>query len=379
MVQSSIIYPSLILIITYNMFKKYNLADNAVANLDAWINASTTTITLTLWTGVIFPASNFIGTLVQYNTPADPTSGIAKSEKVLVSSRSSDILTVTRGFDGDTGTSFLAWDFLYLNVVAEITKDIQDEVTRLENDKLDISEYNSTTRDNLTPYRLLFIDSTGAETQLALGTAWQVLISQGATNNPIWQVPSVDIAGLTEDTVWDMDIDDFVKRDGTGNKKIKLNRYRASDDEATAWTSTKKFMTPAQASMTVIPTDILLVSGWDTSTSTNLSTPQKRWEFTIQRAWTYRCIASVISTSSGWGGYTISIYIYKNGVQVATNSVFSDWLSWVISSVTSNIVCVKDDTIEAYISVSNSRSCKLNWFSINWSLFFTNWLPVNTL
>ena len=55
-----------------------------------------------------------------------------------------------------------------MNVVSEIIEDIQDEVTRLEDDKLDITTYNSTTRDNLTPYRLLYIDSSGAETELAL-------------------------------------------------------------------------------------------------------------------------------------------------------------------------------------------------------------------
>ena len=229
-------------------FAKYNLRDNAFATLDAWIGASTTTITLTLWQGVRFPTSNAILTLVEYNTSGDPSSGVLKREKVLLTSRSSDILTVTRGFDWDTPTSFQAWDFIYLNVVSEIIEDIQDEVERLESEKLDKTTYNSTTRDNLTPYRLLYIDSSGAETELALWTAGQTLISQGATSNPIWQSPSLNITELTEDEVGNMENDEFAKTDGTGNKKIKLTRYRATDAEATAWTSTTKFVTPKQLS-----------------------------------------------------------------------------------------------------------------------------------
>ena len=249
-------------------FAKYNLRDNAFATLDARIGASTTTITLTLWQGVRFPTSNAILTLVQYNTLWDPSSGVLKREKVLMTSRSSDILTVTRGFDWDTETIFEAWDFIYLNVVSEVIEDIQDEVERLESEKLDKTTYNSTTRDNLTPYRLLYIDSTGAETELALWTAGQTLISQGATSNPIWQVPSVDIDGLTEDEVGNIENDEFVKRDATGNKKIKLTRYRATDAEATAWTSNTKFVTPAQAVLSAQTTEaitktIATSSGWN--------------------------------------------------------------------------------------------------------------------
>ena len=53
-----------------------------------------------------------------------------------MTSRSGDILTVTRGYDGTTGTTFLSGDFVYLNVVSKVIEDIQDEVVRLEDDKL---------------------------------------------------------------------------------------------------------------------------------------------------------------------------------------------------------------------------------------------------
>ena len=118
------------------MFLNFNTKDNAVSNLDAGISASTTTITVTLGQGSVFTATNSILTLVQYNTPADPTSGVLKFEKVLMTSRSGDILTVTRGYDGTTATTFLSGDYIYLNVVSKVIEDIQDEVVRLEDDKL---------------------------------------------------------------------------------------------------------------------------------------------------------------------------------------------------------------------------------------------------
>lgn len=146
------------------VFRKYKLADNAVSNLDAGISASTTTATVTLWEGLVFPSDNFIATLVQYNTTADPTSWINKTEKVLCTIRDTDTLTITRGFDGDTATTFDTWDFIYLNVVAAITEDIQDEVTSLwsrvttnegdiddlEADKAD--KTNVLEKDNTTAY-----------------------------------------------------------------------------------------------------------------------------------------------------------------------------------------------------------------------------------
>lgn len=56
----------------------------------------------------------------------------------------------------------------------------------------------------------------------------------------------IPITPLTEDTAPDMDADFNVEYDTTAavNKKYKMSWYRASSAEATAWTSTTKFMTP---------------------------------------------------------------------------------------------------------------------------------------
>jgi hypothetical protein len=45
------------------------------------------------------------------------------------------------------------------------------------------------------------------------------LISQGATSNPVWQAPSVDIDGLTGDDTLATDDKLVFYKDGTGNRK----------------------------------------------------------------------------------------------------------------------------------------------------------------
>ena len=361
-------------------FAKYNLRDNAFATLDAWIGASTTTITLTLWQGVRFPTSNTILTLVEYNTLWDPSSGVLKREKVLLTSRSSDILTVTRGFDGDTPTSFQAWDFIYLNVVSEVIEDIQDEVERLEDDKLDITTYNSTTRDNLTPYRLLYIDSTGNETELALWTAGQTLISQGATSNPIWQVPSVDIFGLTEDEVGNMENDEFVKRDGTGNKKIKLTRYRASDADMITGTTNAKFVSVQKSNTIIVWSDSVIASGGNTNVILGNNTYVKRWEFEITKDWVYRWLAQAITTQGTQSNYIVSVAIYKNWVLQAEVQSGSGFQSGLTATISHDVSCVAWDLLQVYIKLSSAHNFRLNYFRIWASEFKQIFLPTeNTI
>lgn len=149
------------------MFLNFNTKDNAVSNLDAGIGASTTSLTVTLGQGAVFPTTNSILTIVQYNTPADPTSGVLKFEKVLMTSRSGDILTVTRGYDGTTATTFLSGDYIYLNVVSKVIEDIQDEVVRLEDDKLNSVGW---LRTGLTASSIMRTNGAGEEVSDALST-----------------------------------------------------------------------------------------------------------------------------------------------------------------------------------------------------------------
>jgi hypothetical protein len=225
-------------------FVKYNTKDNANSTLLVGISAGATSLGIQAGNGTRFPSSNFIATIVQYTTLGDETSAVVKREKVLVSNNATDTFTITRGFGGDTPVAFNAGDSIYLNHVSAIDTDMQDEITRLESAKLNLGSLRTGLAN---AWRLFFSNGSNAETELALGASWTVLTSNGATSAPTFEVPTVDVVGLTEDTAGDMDADYLIKNNGTGlNKKIKVNKYKASDAEALVWTVQNKFIDPKQ-------------------------------------------------------------------------------------------------------------------------------------
>ena len=168
-------------------YLKLWVADNATWNISWGISASTTTIVLWGGEGALFPAwQQFVWTLVQYNTPADPTTWVAKSEKVLVTNRTTDTLTVTRWYDWDTWTTFLTSDYFYLNVTSLVTKDIQDEVTRLETDKLDVDWELRT--GNWT-WKISHTNWSWNEVELSLWATNTVLTSNWTAVAPTFEEP----------------------------------------------------------------------------------------------------------------------------------------------------------------------------------------------
>lgn len=112
---------------------KYATADNAYGRISAAI--TTTSQTITLSSSQNLPASNWIGTLVQYAQDGTP----AKFEKVLVTNNASNTLTVTRGYDGTPAQTFNAGDYVFLNVTSAVVRDMQDEVTRLWTAKAELA------------------------------------------------------------------------------------------------------------------------------------------------------------------------------------------------------------------------------------------------
>ena len=229
------------------VFQKFWVSDNAVANIDSAISASTTTITLWTWEGAKFPVAwggaTFVPTLVQYVDPGDETSWVAKSEKILVTNRSWDVLTVTRWYDWDTPTSFLSWDFLYLNVTSKVIEDIQDEVERLEDDKLNKWGLRTALAN---AWKMFFSNGSNNETELTFWASGTVLQSNWTSSAPTWEVPTVNINSLTEDTTWNIDNDQFVKNNGTWwNTKVKLTKYIANNTDVNNPSENKKFVTPS--------------------------------------------------------------------------------------------------------------------------------------
>lgn len=134
--------------------KRYNLKDNAYARLSNGITASMTTINITPpsigWVKA-FPTSNWIGTLVQYGVDGIPT----KIEKVYVTAKAGDTLTVQRGYLGDTPQAFALDDYIFLNVVAEHIDDIHTRIDDVEDTLQDqVTDIYADGNHRLRVYRL---------------------------------------------------------------------------------------------------------------------------------------------------------------------------------------------------------------------------------
>jgi len=257
------------------VFQKFWVTDNAVWQIDAWIWASTTS--LTLWVGQwsLFPTSQqFIWVLVQYITPNNPTSWVAKSEKVLVTNRTWDILTITRWYDWDTSTTFLTSDYFYLNITSKIIIDIQDESTRLENDKLNKWALRV---GLLNAWKMFFSNWSKNETEITLWDLWKVLTSNWASATPTFETPTVSINWLTEEgtpTSWFF----AILYNGTNNVKVTISNITkalwyatktlqwvlrvSTDAEAAAWIIDTVAMTPKQIKDNYSPIPATTSQAW---------------------------------------------------------------------------------------------------------------------
>lgn len=113
-------------------FEKYWVWDNIQAQLDGWINNTQTTLTVKNWTN---PPANWVLKIMLTITKFNLDWTINKFEKALLTNKSGNNLTVTRGCNGTTATTFDNDDYIFLNITAIVIQDLQDEVTRLETAK----------------------------------------------------------------------------------------------------------------------------------------------------------------------------------------------------------------------------------------------------
>ena len=139
------------------VYNKYTATNNAQSLLLAWISNGSLTMQVTAWEWALFPSTYpFLLVLEQYNTDAVPK--VVKREIVKVTNRSTDTLTIVRSawscVQDDTANprllwttaySFDAWDSVSLYVTAEDSKDVKDEVSRLETAKLNVADFQNGT------------------------------------------------------------------------------------------------------------------------------------------------------------------------------------------------------------------------------------------
>lgn len=337
-------------------YEKFNTKDNAQGQLLASINSSVTSIVLKSWQGALYPSTKFIVTLTEVTAWV-----VTKMEKCLCTSRSWDTLTVTRGYDGSTAQSFTADDYVTLMVNSTVIVDIQDEVTRLETDKLNKA---GGTRTGLTNWRLYYSNGSGAETALALGTSWQVLQSNGATSDPTFVSPSVDINWLTNDDTNPVANDKILRyKDWTGNRKRTMIASEtvmwlvecATDAEAIAWTDTTRYVTPAHL------TDVTNASSAVYTFSATTTQVVTHWLWRTPKFIDVEAFGSSIQTDSS--NYWLLELWSSWSWDWTTNKCIYRWRNWTTTG-SASLWTTTSNCIYLYESWSNHRIEATIW-SVN--------------
>lgn len=199
-------------------YVKYKTKDYAEGQLLAGIWSGAVSCVLNAWQGARFPSLTagqyFIWTLEQRTGTT-----VTAKERVLVSARSTDTLTFTRSFGGDTAIAFSANDYFCLHANSDIIIDLQDEVTRLESAKLNSAGWLRTALSNRLTY---YTNWSGAETWLAIGANGTYLKSNGASSAPSRASPPLDITSQTVISPVSADSMPFYDTSGAVNWKTIL-------------------------------------------------------------------------------------------------------------------------------------------------------------
>lgn len=369
---------------TFEALKTANLARG---KMEAWVSPSSNTLILQEWQWDLFP-DEFPYPLIyeKYdNTSTLEIKPVIKREIVKVTNKSWDTFTVVRSYwycpandeattQTNTAFSFDAWDSVFLGDVSELYEDIMNELSRLEIDKLSVSDYqnwlktyasSSTGNDSyaitlnppITSYLVgqtfrfmadiantwtatLNINGLGAKTikkqhDVDLTSwdieAWQIVVvaydgTYFQMDSQVATIPSVDINWETEDVTGDID-NDFIHEYDTSagaNRKVKPSRWKASVAEVIAL-SASKFVTASQliyAWSAPVAWTSVLVSKYLTELQQMGNTPVKKFEWTILRTGTYT-ISFELKFQS-WGSWWLTnARVYKNGVAFGTNQTES--------------------------------------------------------
>ena len=202
-------------------YTKYTVVDNLQSKLDANISSGATSFDVTAGDGSSFSVADgdLICTIVEYNDQSGTennakASGVSKREKVLVTGISTDTLTVTRGFDGDTPQSFDAGSYIYGFIVARHYEDLADLVNLSSADNNDFLVHDGTNfvnRNFLNPKVVTISDGATLATDASLGNMFKVTI----TDNRTMGAPTNPTDGQF--------IQYRITQDGTGSRTITWN------------------------------------------------------------------------------------------------------------------------------------------------------------
>lgn len=166
--------------------------------------------------GDVWVIGMFIATIVQYD---DDGVTVLKRERVKVTNRVTDTLTVVRGYDGDSAQTFLADDFVQLLIEKSMMENLQKAVRNLvqkANDQQNNHDSQATLITNLQKSAPMWLGSiSGTNTITAAGTPAITAYASGLTVR--LKVANSNSGAVT------------LNIDSVGAKKIK--RFTANDGE----------------------------------------------------------------------------------------------------------------------------------------------------
>lgn len=112
----------------------FKVLDNAYGQINAGIINSDTSLILRSGEGARFPSNadnDSILTIIKWDETTTPAT-ISKMERVTLTARTDDTLTLIRGYGGDTAQSFDPDDYVYLNLTQAVIEQIQNAINANE-------------------------------------------------------------------------------------------------------------------------------------------------------------------------------------------------------------------------------------------------------
>lgn len=212
---------------------QYAYKDNAVGRLSSPLDSADMTAVLQAGQGANFPTVSVavpaILTVVQYSVPTDPTSTVVFYEKIKVTVKSTDTLTITERGVGDTSAhDFNAGDYVYLNITEDFVTGVYDEIVSAQ----------KITTGNETFVLTGSIDPTASTSVTGVGTIFESELAVGDRITVSGETRTVTAitsnTALTVDTAFSDNANDtsvdvlpaislFKKSDGTNVLTIQDN------------------------------------------------------------------------------------------------------------------------------------------------------------
>lgn len=203
-------------------------------------------------------------------------------------------------------------------------------------------------RKAMTAHRLIYIDASGNEQELAYGTAGQVLSSAGVSSVPIWASPSVDIHGQT--LKWNpKSADEIIIADSENGfilKRVALGSWlspfgNGSDWNVTISTNTTLVRDMYYQDLTINSTIVLNTNGYRVyvaGTLTNNGIIRRNWN--AWWVWTYAWFPtwwvawailnqwSLNAEVAGWDGWSFDSKPWVAWGSANPSYTTINWASW---------------------------------------------------